>query len=143
MVVWALAAIVLSSRGVPALGAVVAGAAVVGGICAVTARSADLGEVHVLAASLVPAVVLHLELVLPDGHLGRAGRRNLALAGYAVCAATGVALALASSIPAVGSVATAVISSRRRSACPPPTRPTRRPRASLASGCSSSAARWP
>ena len=109
VLVWALAAIVLALRGAPALGVVVAGAAVVGGICAATAFSADLAEVHMIAAALVPAVALHLELVLPDGLFGRSSRRNLAVAGYVVAGATGVALALAGREPAAVVVAAAVV----------------------------------
>ena len=97
------------SRAAPALGVVVAGAAVVGGICAATAFSADLAEVHMIAAALVPAVALHLELVLPDGLFGRSSRRNLAIAGYVVAGATGVALALAGREPAAAVVAAAVV----------------------------------
>ena len=109
VVVWALAAIVLALRAAPALGVVVAGAAVVGGICAASAFSADLAEVHMIAAALVPAVALHLELVLPDGLFGRSSRRNLAVAGYVVAGATGVALAVAGREPAAVVVAAAVV----------------------------------
>ncbi len=109
VVIWALAAIVLALRAAPALGVVVGGAAVVGGICAATAFSADLAEVHMIAAALVPAVALHLELVLPDGLFGRSSRRNLAVAGYVVAGATGVALALAGREPAAVVVAAAVV----------------------------------
>ena len=62
-----------------------------------------------IAAALVPAVALHLELVLPDGLFGRSSRRNLAVAGYVVAGATGVALALAGREPAAAVVAAAVV----------------------------------
>jgi signal transduction histidine kinase len=106
---WALAALLLALRGQAALGAVVAGASVVGGVCAASAGSSDVSSVHVVAASLIPAVALHLELVLPDGFFARPARRNLAIAGYVVAGLTGGALALAGAVPAVGVVAAAVV----------------------------------
>ena len=65
----------------------IAGAAVAGGVCAVTATSADLAALHAAASCLVPAAALHVELVIPDGSIGRPARRNLAIAGYAVAGA--------------------------------------------------------
>lgn len=106
--VWALAALLIVSRGNPRLAAVVAGASAVGGICAATATSSDLASVHVLASSLIPAVALHLELVLPDGGIGRPARRNLAVTGYTLALGTGVALAAADRVPSVPAVAACV-----------------------------------
>jgi len=105
---WALAGLVLALRGSHRLAAVVAGASAVGGVCAATAASADLATVHVVASSLIPAVALHLELVVPDGSIGRPARRNLAVAGYAVASAAGLALAAADRVPSVAAVAACV-----------------------------------
>jgi len=107
--VWAGAALVLAARGSALLAAAVAGASVVGGACSATASSSDLASLHVLAASLVPAVALHIELVMPDGNIGRPARRNLAVAGYAVAAVSGVALAAAGRVPSVQAVAAGVV----------------------------------
>ncbi len=104
---WAIAALVLTGRGPVRLALVAAGAAVVGGLCSATASSADLTTPHMLAACLVPAVALHLELVVPDGSIGKPARRNLAVAGYAVAGAIGLALGLADRIPAVPVIALA------------------------------------
>jgi len=105
---WALAALLIASRGSPRLAAVVAGASAVGGVCAATATSSDLASVHVLASSLIPGVALHLELVLPDGSIGRPARRNLAVTGYALAVGIGVALAAADRVPSVSAVAACV-----------------------------------
>ncbi|MEQ1788128.1 MAG: GAF domain-containing sensor histidine kinase, partial [Acidimicrobiales bacterium] len=77
--------------------------------CAATATADDLMTAHVIAASLVPAVALHLEMVVPHGHIGRPARRNLAIAAYAIGAATGVALAAADRVPSVPVVAGATV----------------------------------
>ncbi len=106
---WALAGLVVSARGNERLGLVVTGAALAGAVCAATAASSDLAEVHVLAASLIPAIALHLELVIPDGSLGKPARRRSALLGYAVALSAGIALALADRVPAVPAVAAAVV----------------------------------
>src|SRR5687767_1069631 len=86
--VWALAAVVLLLRRHTRLGVVVAGAAAVSGLCAATASSEDLAWVHALAACTIPAVALHLELLIPDGDIGSRGRRTLALVGYGAGLAT-------------------------------------------------------
>jgi len=106
---WALAGIVVALRGSQRLGAVVAGASVLGGVCAATATSADLATVHVVASSLIPAAALHLELVVPEGTIGRPARRNLALAGYALAAVIGLGLAAADRVPSVAAVAACVV----------------------------------
>ena len=93
---WAFAGAVLALRGHERLGVVVGAASAVGGLCAVTATSSDLGEVHAVAAALVPALALHIELLLPDGEIGRPARRNLAIAGYAIAGLTGLAMAATS-----------------------------------------------
>ena len=58
-------------------------------------------------SALVPALALHIELLLPDGEIGRPARRNLAIAGYAVAGLTGLAMAAADRVPAVAMVALA------------------------------------
>ena len=105
VVAWALAGLVLITRGLPRLGLVVAGAAAVGGICAATASSPDLAPLHVFAASLIPAAALHVELVLPAGSTGRSARRNLIIIGYAVAGLVGVGLAAAGRKPGAAVVA--------------------------------------
>jgi signal transduction histidine kinase len=106
---WALAAVTVALRGSQPLAAVIAGAALVGGACAATASSADLAFVHAVAASLVPGVALHLELVVPDGAIGRPARRNLAVAGYATGAVAGVALGAADRVPSVAAITTCAV----------------------------------
>ncbi len=105
---WAITALVLALRGNERLATVVAAASIAGGVCAATASSADLATIHVLAASIIPAVALHIELVVPDGHIGSSSRRNVAVAGYAIAATAGIGLAAADRVPAVPAVATAV-----------------------------------
>jgi signal transduction histidine kinase len=105
---WAIAAAVLAARGYERLGLVAAAASITGGACAATASSADLATVHVVAASLIPAVALHLELIIPHGHIGGPTRRNVAIVGYAIALLTGIALAGGDRVPAVPAVATAV-----------------------------------
>jgi len=104
---WAFAGAVLALRGHERLGVVVGAASAVGGLCAVTATSSDLAEVHAVAAALVPALALHIELLLPDGEIGRPARRNLAIAGYAIAGLTGLAMAATDRVPAVAMVALA------------------------------------
>lgn len=106
---WALAAAALAAKGTERLGVVVAGAALAGGACAATAARADLATAHVVAASLVPAVALHLELVVPHGHIGSPTRRNLAVAAYGIALAAGAGLAGAGRVPAVGVVAAVTV----------------------------------
>ncbi|MBA2496511.1 MAG: sensor histidine kinase [Acidimicrobiia bacterium] len=106
---WAMAGLVLAQRGSAGLAAVVAGASAVGGVCAATASSADLAGVHVVAASLIPAVALHLELVMPDGRIGRPGRRNLVVGGYAAAAVVGLFLAAGDRVPSVTVVSACVV----------------------------------
>ena len=106
---WGLAGLVLALRGGERLGAVAAAASVAGGVCAATASSADLATVHVVASSLIPAVALHLELVVPDGAIGRPARRNLAVAGYAIAGLSGLGLAAADRVPSVPAVAVGVV----------------------------------
>lgn len=55
-----------------------------------TALISDAGER--LAATMVPALIFHLLLTLPDGHVARTSHRRLVWAGYVVGAATGLAL---------------------------------------------------
>ena len=106
---WGLAGAVLALRGCERLAVVVAGASLGGGVCAATAGSVDLATVHVLASSLIPAVALHLELVVPEGRIGRPARRNLAVAGYVLAAVAGLGLAAADRVPSVPAVAACVI----------------------------------
>jgi signal transduction histidine kinase len=105
--IWAVAALVLASRGPVRLAVVAAGAAVVGGLCSATASSSDLVAPHMLAACLVPAVALHLELVVPDGAIGKPARRNLVLTGYVIAVGAGMILGLADRVPAVAVIALA------------------------------------
>ena len=104
---WGLAAIVVAARTSPSLATVIAGAAVAGGICTVTAESADLTAVHAAASCLIPATALHLELVIPEGSIGRPARRNLAIAGYAIALIAGLLMAVGDRVPAVPVVAMA------------------------------------
>ena len=106
---WALAGLTLGLRGSERLGVVVAAAAVAGGVCAATASSSDLATVHVVASSIIPAVALHLELVVPTGAIGRPARRNLAVAGYVVAGLIGLGLAAADRVPSVPAVAAGVV----------------------------------
>jgi signal transduction histidine kinase len=99
VVAWALAAVVLTRRTSGRLGLIAAGAAAAGGICAATASNDDLAAVHMIAAAMLPAVALHLELALPDGAFVRPARRTLCLAGYIVAGAGGIALAAAGRAP--------------------------------------------
>lgn len=103
--VWALAALMLALRRLERLALVTGGAALVGGVCAVTAASTDLPALHVVAASLIPAVALHLELVLPGGRLDRPAQRNLVLVAYTLSIMAGMGLAAAERVPAAGVVA--------------------------------------
>ena len=103
VVAWALAGLALVVR--PALrrlGTVVLVAAALAGSCALSSGilhrdpssvAGDLAALlRPLAAALLPAAGLHLLLGLPDGHLGTRPRRGTAAAGWAGCAALGVAL---------------------------------------------------
>jgi signal transduction histidine kinase len=106
---WAFAALVLATRGAARLGDVVLAVALAGGVCAATASEPDLDWLHVIAASLLPATALHLELTIPNGRAGRATRRNTVITGYVIAAAVGVALAATSHMPAVAAVAAAIV----------------------------------
>ena len=109
VVAWALTAAILAGRGPERLALMVAGAAAVGGACAATASSADLAWLHAIAASMVPAAALHLELVVPNGTFARPSHRRLAIAGWAVAAAIGLALAAGDRVPSVTGVSAAVV----------------------------------
>jgi signal transduction histidine kinase len=102
---WGLAAVIVAMRTSASLAAVIAGAAVAGGVCTVTAASADLTSLHAAASCLIPATALHVELVIPDGSIGRPARRNLAIAGYAVAALIAIVMVIGDRIPAVPAVA--------------------------------------
>jgi signal transduction histidine kinase len=103
VVAWALAGLALVVRpAVRRLGTVVLVAAALAGSCALSSGilhhdpSSVTGDVAALlrpmAAALLPAAGLHLLLGLPDGRLGTRPRRGTATAGWAGCAALGVAL---------------------------------------------------
>jgi signal transduction histidine kinase len=103
VVAWALAGLALVVRpAVRRLGTVVLVAAALAGSCALSSGilhhdpSSVTGDVAALlrplAAALLPAAGLHLLLGLPDGRLGTRPRRGTAAAGWAGCAALGVAL---------------------------------------------------
>ena len=104
---WGLAAVVVAMRTSASLATVIAGAAVAGGVCTVTAASADLTSLHAAASCLIPATALHVELVIPDGSIGRPARRNLAIAGYVVAALIALVMVLGDRVPAVPAVAAA------------------------------------
>ena len=106
---WALAAMVLASRGATRIGGVAVAIALAGGACAATATEPDLDWLHVLAASLIPATALHLELTIPNGRAGKATRRNAIIAGYVIAAAVGVALGAGSRMPSAAVVAAATV----------------------------------
>ena len=106
---WGLTSVVLAQRGLARLALVTTAAALTGGACAATAGSADLASLHAIAASLVPAVALHLELVIPHGRLDRASHRNLAVAAYSIAVVIGVGLAAADRVPSAGAVAAATV----------------------------------
>lgn len=109
---WALAALVLTRRGDPTPAFVTAAAAAVGGVCAATAgadRADAVEALHMVAASFVPALALHVELVIPEGRLGTGGRRALVVAAYSVAAVVGIGLAVDGRQPAAGAVAAAVV----------------------------------
>lgn len=108
LVAWALAALALGRRGYGRLGAVAATGAAVGALCAATASSADLEAVHAVAACLIAAVALHLELVVPDGAIGTRGRRTLAVVSYGVACATGAAMAAWGREPSVAGITAGV-----------------------------------
>jgi signal transduction histidine kinase len=107
--VWAVSGALLTLRGARRLGLLAALAAVVGGTCAVTAASSGFGAVHTVAACLVPAVALHVVLVIPDGSFRRRAHRNLALSGYGFAMGAGALLAAGDRVPAVPAVAGATI----------------------------------
>jgi signal transduction histidine kinase len=109
--VWAVSALVLAGRGNARLGVVVAAAAVAGGACAATASSSDLAALHAVAAAVIPAVALHLEVVIPTGEMTKPSQRTLVIGGYVFALAAGAALGAADRIPAVPAVATAVVGS--------------------------------
>jgi len=109
VVAWSLAAATLLHRGAVRLGVVVGGAAVTGGLCAATAASADLAVVHAVGAALIPAIALHLEVVIPTGETTRPSHRTLVAAGYVIATLAGVAIAVADRVPAVPVVAASTV----------------------------------
>lgn len=109
VVTWALTGAILAGRGPERLAVVVAGAAAVGGVCTATDSSADLAWLHAIAASMVPAAALHLELVVPNGTLARPSHRHLVIAGWAVAAAIGLALGAGDRVPSVAGVSAGVV----------------------------------
>jgi signal transduction histidine kinase len=106
---WATCGASLALTRAPRLGLLVTTAGLVGGTCAVSASSWDLAPLHAIAACLVPAVALHLELVVPDGRLARKGHRTLPIAGYALGAVAGAALAVTDRVPSVPAIAAAAV----------------------------------
>jgi signal transduction histidine kinase len=106
---WAIAALVLASRGATRLGGVAVAIALAGGACAATATEADLDWLHIFAASMLPATALHLELTIPTGRAGRATRRNAIITGYVLAAGAGAALAASDRMPSAAVVAAAVV----------------------------------
>ena len=111
---WGFAAVVVAMRTSASLAAVIAGAAVAGGVCTVTASSADLTSLHAAASCLIPATALHVELVIPDGSIGRPARRNLAITGYVVALLIAMVMVLGDRHPAVAAVAAATTLASRQ-----------------------------
>jgi len=109
VVAWALAAIVLASRGLVALGATVAVIAALGGLCAATDEAIDAETIHVFASALIPAAALHLELVLPHAARVRSSRLRVAVVVYVLAAAGAVALLASGHRPGAEVVAALVI----------------------------------
>ncbi len=108
---WGVAACIIALRGSWRLAIVVAAAALAGGACAATAASSDVASLHAIAATVIPAVALHLEVVIPTGELARPSHRNLVIVGYVFALIAGVGLAAADRVPAVPAIATAVVGS--------------------------------
>jgi signal transduction histidine kinase len=100
---WAVAGLVTAASGDRTAAWLIALGAVTGTIGLTAARiGASEGDargparmVATLAACAVIAVSFHYLLALPDGRLGRPGRRILAGLGYASAAGTGIALVIA------------------------------------------------
>lgn len=104
---WAVAGTALGvRRREDRLGPLVLGGAAVGGVgvmASALATYADLGPgaadvadgVARMVAALLPAVVLHFLLALPDGRLGERGRRVVVQAGYGAGVITGAFLVAA------------------------------------------------
>jgi signal transduction histidine kinase len=105
---WALAGLVLCLRFTRRLGVVALTAAALGGLCSATAPPGGNATLHMLAAGLIPAVALHLELVLPRGEVPKT-RRGWIVAGYVTAGAVGGLLAAADRQPAVAVEAVAVV----------------------------------
>jgi signal transduction histidine kinase len=84
------ASIVLGLSAVIGLGALSWSWDVGGPLTGTNSLLADLGQR--LALGLVPAIVFHLALTMPDGHIGKAVNRRLVIGGYVTGAAMGAAL---------------------------------------------------
>ena len=121
---WALAGVVLCLRGTDASASSRSAAAAVGGVCAATAPPTAAPRAHVVAASLIPAVALHLELVIPDGSSASRPGATATSPATSPPSAPAWLLAAADRLPAVPAVAAAVGGAPCCSACRPPTRPT-------------------
>lgn len=106
---WGAAALVLATRGNSRFATVAMLAGVAGGVCAVTANEPDLSRVHIVAASILPAIALHLELTAPDGQFGNTVRRGACIAVYTLALAFGVVLGVAEVTPSVAAMAAAVV----------------------------------
>ena len=106
---WASCAAAMALRGSAALGLIAGWGALVGGVCAATAGEADLAGVHAIASSLVPAVALHLEVVIPNGLVMRKAHRSVIITGYALAGLSGIGLALADRVPSVAGVTAGVL----------------------------------
>jgi signal transduction histidine kinase len=108
VMVWAACAAVLAVRRAPRLGLVASVAAILGGVCAATASRTDFAPLNAVAAALLPAAALHLELLIPDGVLRGGSSRARIIAGYALGAGVGAAMALTDRGAAVPAVIAAV-----------------------------------
>ena len=99
VIAWAIAGLVAARTADRAVAWQIALGALTGAVALTAARlgrpvAGGAGGGH-LAASLVIAISFHFLIALPDGRLGRPGRRIVAGLGYASAVGTGIGLAIA------------------------------------------------
>jgi signal transduction histidine kinase len=100
-IAWALAGLVATRTADRAVAWQIALGALTGAVALTAARLGASGPqqaarvVATVAASLVIAISFHFLIALPDGRLGRPGRRILAVLAYASAVGTGIGLAMA------------------------------------------------
>lgn len=107
VVLWAVAGVALGVRQrQDRLGPIVLGGSVVAGMLCFAQALWARGElddtvgdavliVTPLAAAILPAIVLHMFLALPEGRLRSRGRQRSVIAGYAIAVAVGIAMIIA------------------------------------------------